>query len=793
MNSALRVAVLCGGPSQERGISLNSARSLADHLRSQGIEIIPFYVDRGLNFYALSPSQLYSNTPADFDFKLGQLAEPLTHEALRSRLRAVDIVFPAIHGSFGEDGQLQALLDSWQIPYVGSDAATCAAMYFKNRAARKIAQAGFYTLPTLEFRKGEPTLSSRIKEFFSTHSGQRAVVKPEAGGSSIGVSVVATPEAAEKAIATLLAQESTQTVLLEPFCQGREFTVVLLSADKDSPVALLPTEIQVNYADNQFFDYRRKYLPTSATHYHTPPRYDLAIIENIQRQAEEIFRLFAMRDFARIDGWLLDDGKILFSDFNPISGMEQNSFLFRQSAVAGMSHGAVLLYILAAACRRYGIPFTPRLQPREGTRQKVAVIFGGRTAERQVSLMSGTNAWLKLRASARFYPQPYLLDAHLDLWKLPYAYTLNHTVEEVYENCIEGPASKEKTRTLVNAIRQRLSRFLDDTTLEVAEASRQSFDEFLREAKAHNTFVFLGLHGGEGEDGTLQRRLEEAGIAFNGSGSRASALCMDKYLSAEAVNALRDPMLCALEKDSLSVSDMQNLLCENRFDEKWQQLKSRFGTSSFIVKPRLDGCSAGIVRLGSAEDFASYMRLVVEGAAFIPAGTFATQEELIEMPQRANLFMIEPFIVTDKLLIVDKNLSHEVREGWLELTVGVFEHKGHYASLNPSITVAEGDVLSLEEKFQGGTGVNITPPPSSLLSPAQIACIRRGIERVAAALGIGNYARIDIFYNRHSDRMIVIEANTLPALTPSTVLFHQGLAEEPPLSPLQLLEKIIDR
>ena len=73
-----KLAVICGGPSQERGISLNSARSVMDHLKSSSLAIIPLYVDRQKQFYLISPDQLYSNTPADFDFKLRKLQQSST-------------------------------------------------------------------------------------------------------------------------------------------------------------------------------------------------------------------------------------------------------------------------------------------------------------------------------------------------------------------------------------------------------------------------------------------------------------------------------------------------------------------------------------------------------------------------------------------------------------------------------------------------------------------------------------------------------------------------------------------
>ena len=135
--------------------------------------------------------------------------------------------------------------------------------------------------------------------------------------------------------------------------------------------------------------------------------------------AEQLFKVLGMRDFARFDGWLLPDGKIWFSDFNPISGMEQNSFLFQQAARIGLSHRDLLRHIVGNACDRNGIRLPEKIESAL-KRAEVKVLFGGPTSERQVSLMSGTNVWLKLRRSKKYAPDPYLLDLNGDVWKLPY-------------------------------------------------------------------------------------------------------------------------------------------------------------------------------------------------------------------------------------------------------------------------------------------------------------------------------------------------------------------------------------
>ena len=145
--------------------------------------------------------------------------------------------------------------------------------------------------------------------------------------------------------------------------------------------------------------------------YHTPPRFPPAVVAAIRAGASAVFRSLGLRDFARLDGWYLPSGEVVFSDLNMVSGMEQTSFLFQQAAQVGLSHAAVLRWILNQAAERYAIPLAPTPTPTptllgggEGGQEnvkvckKVWVLFGGDSSERQVSLMSGTNVWLKLRS-----------------------------------------------------------------------------------------------------------------------------------------------------------------------------------------------------------------------------------------------------------------------------------------------------------------------------------------------------------------------------------------------------------
>ncbi len=135
--------------------------------------------------------------------------------------------------------------------------------------------------------------------------------------------------------------------------------------------------------------------------------------------------------------------------------------------------------------------------------------------------MSGTNVWLKLLHSSDYRPEPYLLAAEGQVWHLPYGYTLNHTVEEILAHCAEADTITARLKILTPPLRHRLG--LPPLPANAALAPRRlSLRQFCQEAVDENAFVFIALHGGEGEDGTLQGELDRFGLAYNGSGSEAS-------------------------------------------------------------------------------------------------------------------------------------------------------------------------------------------------------------------------------------------------------------------------------
>lgn len=782
----MKIALLCGGPSLERGISLNSARSVLDHLKNECIEILPVYFDCKKKAYLISEDQLYSNTPSDFDFKLQQTAKPLEESQLVNFLKSVDLTFPVMHGPFGEDGEIQHYLEKNDIPFVGSGSVSCKKAFDKYAANEMIKSMGFYTLPSAVLKIYHKDHQEIINNFFKDHKISRAIIKPASGGSSIGVFSVESPEEALEKASLLFSKRMDTRVVIEEFASGIEFTTIILQNRFGLPVAILPTEIETDYQENQIFDYRKKFLPTRQVTYHCPPRFEDKVIEKIQLQAEQLFSAFGMRDFARFDGWVLPDGNIWFSDFNPISGMEQNSFLFQQGSRIGLSHTELLKFIIKRTCQRYEINFPHNIAKPNLDRKQVNVLFGGRTSERQVSLMSGTNVWLKLRKSEKYDPKPFILDLDNQVWELPYALTLNHTVEEIVENCEHAKVDSDRLATLEEKVRMKLALDKDISTEPFFIPQKCSLREFIDKS----SFVFIALHGGIGEDGTLQKKLTDSNIPYNGSGENTSRICIDKWETGNTISKSMLKNIRIIPRKLIGSKDLA--LNERGLRSLWRDLCKEFGAKTLIVKPKGDGCSSGIAHLNSPMELQRYLDIIRLGVQSIPPNTFKNQNETIELPfEPVKELLFEKYILSDTLRVKGNKLTYKPKTGIVEITIGVLEDGNELMVLNPSITIAEGEVLTVEEKFQGGTGINITPPPVNIISNLALGKIKKSIRELSIFLDIHGYARIDAFADVKTGELTIIEVNTLPGLTPSTVIYHQALAEPQKIRPLEFIEKII--
>jgi D-alanine--D-alanine ligase len=341
------------------------------------------------------------------------------------------------------------------------------------------------------------------------------------------------------------------------------------------------------------------------------------------------------------------------------------------------------------------------------TKLKVAVIFGGASNEREISLESGRNIFYKL-SSKKYDVTPVFLDAN------------NHPYR-INEQMIVHNSTKGISESLTPDMRLKWS-----------------------ELSSIADFVFLGLHGGMGENGCIQGALEMLGIPYNGSSVLASAMCMDKYRTNEFLRGQG----FAVPKNSFLTKAEWLLDQETALAQITKQLPY-----PLIVKPHDDGCSVFVSMAKSNDELRTALNQI--------------------------------FMHKDHALIEEKVVG-------MELTVGVVGNEQPCA-LPPSYAVANKAVLSIEEKFLPGAGENQTPAP---LPASALTFVQRVVEAAYKTIGCRGYARIDCFYQTAEqsptgvEQLVFLECNTLPGMTPATVLFHQ--AAEIGISPASFLDLIVE-
>jgi len=259
-----------------------------------------------------------------------------------------------------------------------------------------------------------------------------------------------------------------------------------------------------------------------------------------------------------------------------------------------------------------------------------------------------------------------------------------------------------------------------DIEIDLEESSRRIFYEDLKEFV---DLIYIGLHGKYGEDGCLQGMLEILSVPYVGSGVLASALGMNKYAARKvlAMNGIAVPETIAVTEHEWKADPggvVTRITAEKGFPR--------------VVKPAREGCSTAVKKVVDEEGLRGALDAALEWDS---------------------LALVEDFI-----------------DG-REVTCGVLGNDDPVA-LTPSETIPTEDVLSLEDKFLYGQGENKTPPR---LPEETIRAIQDVAVRSYRALGLAVYARIDMFV-RNDGEIVVLEPNSLPGMTPSTVLFHQAAA-----------------
>lgn len=284
------VAVLSGGLSHERDVSLRSGRRLSTALRAAGIAVEEWDADAGL---------------------LDRLRE-----------HRPDAVLIALHGAEGEGGSIQTVLEMLDVPYVGSDSHACRRAWDKPTAKTELARAGLDTpdwvvLPHSTFRElgARPVLDAMVDRL-----GLPMMLKPEQGGSALGAQVVR--DAADLPAAMVACLAYGETVLAERFVEGVEVAVTVIDGP-DGPAALPAVEIA---PETGVYDYTARYT-AGLTTFHTPARLDGGAATAVAELAVAAHRLLGLRDVSRTDAIVAADGTVHFLEVNSSPGLTETSLL----------------------------------------------------------------------------------------------------------------------------------------------------------------------------------------------------------------------------------------------------------------------------------------------------------------------------------------------------------------------------------------------------------------------------------------------------------------------------------
>jgi len=339
----LRVGIIFGGMSSEKEVSLNSGRNVYDNLDGEKHEGIPIFMDSEGRLWII-PWQLVSqNTTTDVSEHLERDARRISYEQMKDE---IDFAFISLHGKYGDDGCIQGLLEILGIPYTGPGVLASALGMDKSAQQKILREAGINVPESMLFGEDEWLRDkTRVRKKIAATFDIPFVVKPVREGSSMGVTIVRNADMLEDGMAG--AFKLDRYVLVEEYLKGIEFSCIVLERGS-GPGILGVTEI---HPQSDFYSYDDKYMPGRCSKF-TPPRNIPAdVVNRIKTDVIKAFETLGFRSYGRIDGFVLEDGRVLITDPNSSSGMAPSSFFFEQAAEAGMLPSMIISELIEASVR----------------------------------------------------------------------------------------------------------------------------------------------------------------------------------------------------------------------------------------------------------------------------------------------------------------------------------------------------------------------------------------------------------------------------------------------------------
>ena len=331
-----RVAVILGGRSSENAISIASATSVIEALEAAGDEVLPVEIDRDGRWALLEPGRR-TLRPGSSDEPGSSISTRLPGREIGRLLSDVDVVFPVLHGPFGEDGTVQGLLELAGVPYVGAGVLASALCMDKDVFKAVLRDRGIPVTENITLRLGDEPRNP---------FGYPCFVKPARLGSSVGITKA--HDDAELAEAVALAFRHDEKVLVERFVAGVEVEVGVLGNLR--PIASLPGQIVVTH--NEWYDFEAKY-DEGEMELVVPAPVGGEQLELAQRLAVEAFVATDCEGMARADMFVRDDGEVLVNELNTIPGFTPTSVYARLFEASGIGYAELLQRLADLGVERF--------------------------------------------------------------------------------------------------------------------------------------------------------------------------------------------------------------------------------------------------------------------------------------------------------------------------------------------------------------------------------------------------------------------------------------------------------
>lgn len=351
----IRVAVVFGGQSTEHTVSCVSAASVLANLDQERFEVLPVGITPQ-GAWVLGPAD-----PATLQIQERRLPTVTDGTALtlptsgdlvvleRGRegevLSEVDVVFPVLHGAYGEDGTIQGLLEMVGLPYAGAGVLASAVAMDKEFTKKLLTAEGLPIGPYATLHRGSETLSAAQRD----RLGLPVFVKPARAGSSTGISRVT--DWADLDAAILKAREIDPKVLVEAAIVGREVECGVLEFPDGRVEASLPAEIRISAGGPDFYDFDAKYLDEVAE-LDIPAKLDDDVTERLRAMAIAAFRALDCQGLARVDFFVGADGSLIINELNTMPGFTSTSAYPKMWAVTGMDYPTLLTTLVETAIAR---------------------------------------------------------------------------------------------------------------------------------------------------------------------------------------------------------------------------------------------------------------------------------------------------------------------------------------------------------------------------------------------------------------------------------------------------------